>query len=214
MSFDLTQVKQQIIRTGQRLSQQGWAPATSGNYSHRLDHQQIAITVSGHHKGFLTPEQIMRVDHQATPLEDKRPSAETLLHCQLYELLPAVNAVLHTHSVSSTVLSLQSADTITFSGYELLKAFPGIATHEASLTLPVFDNTQDMTQLTPKVTQYLTQHPQTPAYLIRGHGMYAWGRDMAEAERVIEATEFLMACELSRRQIETTKQSFENITQG
>ena len=38
-----------------------------------------------------------------------------------------------------------------------------------------------------------------PAYLIRSHGLYAWGKDLAEAERVLEGTEWLIAAELAER---------------
>jgi methylthioribulose-1-phosphate dehydratase len=37
------------------------------------------------------------------------------------------------------------------------------------------------------------------AYLIRSHGMYTWGRDLAEAERVLEGVEWLIAAELAER---------------
>ncbi|MET1163044.1 MAG: class II aldolase/adducin family protein, partial [Pseudoxanthomonas sp.] len=38
-------------------------------------------------------------------------------------------------------------------------------------------------------------------YLIDGHGLYAWGRDMAEARRHLEAFEFLFHCELELRKL-------------
>ena len=38
-------------------------------------------------------------------------------------------------------------------------------------------------------------------YLIDGHGLYAWGRDMAEARRHLEAFEFLLGCELELRKL-------------
>jgi methylthioribulose-1-phosphate dehydratase len=42
----------------------------------------------------------------------------------------------------------------------------------------------------------MKQHPQTPAYLIAGHGLYAWGADVAQARWRVEALEFMFACEL------------------
>jgi methylthioribulose-1-phosphate dehydratase len=38
-------------------------------------------------------------------------------------------------------------------------------------------------------------------YLIAGHGLYAWGRDLAEARRHLEAFEFMLACELEPRRL-------------
>lgn len=77
---------QQIIQAGQFLYRQGWSPATSSNYSTRLSAEQALLTVSGRHKGELTAEDVLVVDWQGQSLEEgKKPSAETLLHTQLYQ---------------------------------------------------------------------------------------------------------------------------------
>ena len=197
MSLSFEQAAQRIIKAGNRLDTMNFAPATSGNYSIRIGDNEMAITISGAHKGQLSPEQIMRVNLDGNPLEEKKPSAETLLHCQIYKKHPHISAILHTHSVANTVLSrVASCDEIILDGYELLKAYPGIKTHETTIHLPVFENTQDMVALSDDVEKVLNEKPDTPAYVIRGHGIYGWGADMDEAERVIEATEFLLACEL------------------
>ena len=192
-----------IIKAGNRLDKMNLAPATSGNYSMRTGTDEMAITVSGAHKGQLRPDQIMRADLGGRSLDGKKPSAETLLHCVLYQLYPDVRAVLHTHSVASTVLTrlMAEGDHLTLDRYEMLKAYRGIETHDVSVDLPIFDNTQDMDDLSARVLKYLEGARATPAYLIRGHGIYGWGRDMAEAERVIEATEMMLSCEMHMKQI-------------
>lgn len=188
-----------IISAGNRLDQLGLAPATSGNYSVRLNDHEIAITRSGAHKGFLSETDIMRVDMQGCPQEEKKPSAETLLHCSIYKLFPHTNAILHTHSIASTVISRTTKNTsLTLDGYEMLKAFPGIQTHETAVTLPIFENTQDIETLSALTEKTLQDEP---AYIIRGHGIYGWGADMNEALRVIEATEFMLSCEMHSAQI-------------
>ncbi|PCI52959.1 MAG: methylthioribulose-1-phosphate dehydratase [Alphaproteobacteria bacterium] len=196
-----------IIKAGNRLDRMQLAPATSGNYSMRTGDNEMAITVSGAHKGQLQADQIMRADLEGQPLEDKKPSAETLLHSVLYQLYPEVNAVLHTHSIACSVLTrLMSQDKfMVLEGYEMLKAYAGVETHEMSVRLPIFENTQDMSALSEAVVEVLKAFPKAPAYLIRGHGIYGWGRDMAEAERVIEATEMLLSCEMHMKQIGSTK---------
>lgn len=189
---------QAIIDAGNRLDRLQLAPATSGNYSVRVGDNEMAITVSGAHKGQLKPSDIMRADLNGNALEDKKPSAETLLHCLIYRLYPDVNAILHTHSMPCTVLTRRMAggDALVLAGYEMLKAYRGIETHDTSVALPVFENSQDMTALSAQVEPVLKAAPKTPAFLIRCHGMYGWGRDMAEAARVIEATEMLLSCEM------------------
>ena len=203
MSISYEDAVQSIIDAGRRLDVLHLAPAGGGNYSVRLDPNEIAITVSGVHKGQLEPEHIMRTDLEGNPLDDKKPSAETLLHCALYKIHPNVNAVLHTHSVACTALTrfLAQDDHMTLEGYEMLKAFPNIETHDTAVTLPVFDNTQDMQALSKQVSSVLKEKDQTPAFLIRGHGLYGWGRDMTEARHVIEAVEMLLSCEMHMRQM-------------
>jgi len=192
-------IVQELIAVGQRLYARGMALATSGNYSARLPDERLAVTVSGCHKGRLRAEDFMPVSPSGAALTDQKSSAETLLHTALYRLYPHVNAVLHAHSVASATLtrSLPGRSQLTLEGYEMLKAFPGIATHEARVEIPVFDNSQDIATLAGSVTARLEALPQPPpAYLLRGHGIYAWGATVAEAERVLEAMEHLLACEL------------------
>jgi methylthioribulose-1-phosphate dehydratase len=194
-----------IVEVGERLDRRGWAPATAGNYSMRLDDGSIAITVSGAHKGRLTSDQVMRVSPEGTAIDGKRPSAETLLHCLVYDIDPAAGAVLHTHSIAGTVLSraLADAPAIVLAGYELLKIFRGIDTHATTASIPLVDNDQDMPALSARLRPLLTcAGPPLPAFYIRGHGLYAWGATMAAAENTVEATEFLLACAWEERKLE------------
>jgi methylthioribulose-1-phosphate dehydratase len=132
---------------------------------------------------------------------EARPSAETLLHCQLYRLFSAVGAVVHGHSIPGTVLSmLEPGPRLRFAGYELLKAFEGQSTHDATLDLPLFDNDQDIARLAAHVEPALHQGLSL-GYLIRGHGVYVWGPSMPVALARLEGLEFLLACELERRKL-------------
>lgn len=188
-----------IALTGRELAALGWTPATSSNFSMRLDAAHAAVTVSGRDKGRLDTDDVMVVDLDGRPVDtDERPSAETLLHTQLYARHPQVGAVLHTHSRVQTVASRLFAESgsVELSGYELLKAFSGIPTHATALRVPVFPNTQDMRELADQVEGLLDSGEPCFGYLIDGHGLYAWGRDMAETRRHLEAFEFLLACEL------------------
>jgi methylthioribulose-1-phosphate dehydratase len=188
-----------IIRAGRRMDSRGWVPATAGNISVRLDSATIAITRSGGHKGFLTEESVIAVDLDGAALtQDARPSAETLLHCQIYRRFPDTRAVLHGHSVAGTVLSLdERAPQIIIQGYEVQKIFAGQTTHELALSLPLIANDQDMTRLANMVGPRLSEAPM--GYLIRGHGTYVWADDMDMALARLEGIEFLLACALERR---------------
>lgn len=194
----------EIVAATRELSALGWTPATSSNFSMRLDDRHAAITVSGRDKGRLVATDIMVVDMAGKAVAtEHRPSAETLLHTQLYARYPDVGCVLHTHSHVQTVASrLYAAQGhVHLEGYELLKAFAGNQTHEMAVDVPVLANTQDMDELAEWVEALLDQQPMW-GYLINGHGLYAWGKDMAEARRHLEAFEFLLSCELDLRRLQ------------
>ncbi|MBW4936572.1 methylthioribulose 1-phosphate dehydratase [Marinobacter sp. F4206] len=205
--FDVTRyavAADAIVEAGRFLYQRGWSPATSSNYSARIDERHIAITVSGRHKGELGAGDVMVVDLAGQPVQsDCRSSAETRLHTVLYEVFPDVGAVLHTHSVKATVLSrlLPAGQPLVLEGYELQKAFSGVQTHESQLAVPVFDNTQDIDALARDTKTWFTDHPEQPGYLIRGHGLYTWGKTMADCLRHVEAFEFLFECELETMRV-------------
>ncbi len=203
MSLTREHLSLEIIEAGRFLYARGWSPATSSNYSTRLSASQALQTVSGKHKGQLGPDDVLATDLAGNSLEPgKKPSAETLLHTQLYSWRPEIGAVLHTHSVNATVLSrLTPGDSIEFEDYELQKAFSGVSTHESSVLVPIFDNDQDIARLAAKVQPWLEAHPDCVGYLIRGHGLYTWGARMSDALRQIEAFEFLFECELKARAI-------------
>jgi len=209
MASSLDEAIEAIIASGRRLDARGLAPATSGNYSVRLSDGRIAVTVSGRHKGRLGRDDVMLVDTDGVALEGKKPSAETALHTVIYRLYPQANAVLHVHSVPVVTLTrhLRVAGEILLEGYEMLKAFPGITTHEVTVGIPVFDNSQDIATLAREVAVDCDRRrrdgqTEVPAYLIRGHGAYGWGKNMEEAERVIEALEHLLTCEIEAMRLQ------------
>lgn len=193
----------QIVAATSELAARGWTPATSSNFSLRLDDRFAAITVSGRDKGRLVEDDIMVVDFAGNAVATtQRPSAETLLHTHLYRRLPDVGCVLHTHSLNQTLASrlYAGAGHIRFTDYELIKAFRGQATHTATLDIPVLANNQHIPTLAAQVDVLLDAGPLW-CYLIEGHGAYAWGADMAEARRHLDALEFLLACEIEMRKL-------------
>jgi methylthioribulose-1-phosphate dehydratase len=194
----------QIADAGRDFGARGWTPATSSNFSMRLSAQRLAVTMSGRDKGQLTPADVMVCDLEGNAVDtDARPSAETLLHCQIYRRYPDAGAVLHTHSLAQTLASRLWAQQghVELAGYELLKAFSGYTTHDARMRVQVFPNSQEMSELARLIDAYLDTHPATHGYLIDGHGIYTWGADMLEARRHLDAFEFLLNCELEMRKI-------------
>lgn len=194
-------LQQELLAVIHWFHAKGWAPATSTNYSFRNpapEQETFTISRSGVDKGAFTAADFMVIDAQGQPLDEYRqlrPSAETLLHTMLYEQA-GVNAILHTHSVANTVYSWihREEKAVKITGFELLKGLQGITTHEAEVWIPIFENAQDIATLSVEVKARLAAYPQTPGFLLSGHGLYAWGSSIAEAKRHIETFEFLFEC--------------------
>jgi methylthioribulose-1-phosphate dehydratase len=186
----------ELIAAGRFIDSKGWVPATSGNFSARLSDGNIAITVSGRHKGHLKPDDIMLIDSQGHSLDGQKPSAETLLHTSLYQRYPHIQAVLHPHSINATLVARLFKDKIVLENYELLKALAGIDTHDTRITIPIFANDQNIPRLAAVVDDYLNKQGDIHAYVIAGHGFYTWGASVTDTLRHLEALEFLFDCEI------------------
>lgn len=177
----------------------GWSVGTSSNYSVVLSKEplRLLVTASGKDKGALTDEDFVTVDENGRAVEEAtgKPSAETMLHTMLAKR-PGVGSVLHTHSVWATILSEDpdGVGGLAIEGYEMLKGLAGVKTHEHQEWVNIFDNTQDIPALAKEVESFLDKDEngqRAHGFLIRRHGLYTWGKDLAEARRHVEIFEFL-----------------------
>src|SRR5262245_46287473 len=176
--------------------QRGWALGTSGNFSAVVSPEplRLVITASGMDKGRLTTDQFVQVDGDGKVVAGEgRPSDETKLHLTIVRERSA-QSVLHTHSVWSTALSALSIDDsgIEIAGYEMLKGLAGVRTHEHREWLPILDNSQNMDELARALDELLRHRPDAHGFLLRGHGLYTWGKSVDEAKRHVEILEFLL----------------------
>ena len=196
MSDTFQDLAAELADVGRHCYERGWALGTSGNFSAvvRKDPLTLAITTSGVDKGVLESRHIVAIDAHGRVLQGSgTPSAEATLHLAIVRSRGA-GAVLHTHSVWSTILSEATADgrgSLTIEGYEMLKGLDGVSTHEHRERLPIVANTQNWTAATPHIETVLREHPEAHGFLIRGHGLYTWGKDLAAAKKQIEILEFL-----------------------
>ncbi|ASS47483.1 MAG: methylthioribulose-1-phosphate dehydratase [Candidatus Fluviicola riflensis] len=197
--MELEETKAVLAETIRNWHQKGWSPATSTNYSFRLsdDPDTIYISRSGIDKSQFTADDFMEVDllGMAKPrFADARPSAETLIHCTLYKLFPETQCIVHSHSVYSVLHSAIEQHAVKIEGYEILKGFEGITTHETAVDCPIFDNTQDMTVFS-ETLRTNKDRLTIPAFIMRKHGTYAWGKNLFDAKRHLESIEYLLECE-------------------
>jgi methylthioribulose-1-phosphate dehydratase len=193
-----------LAEIGRRFYDRGWVMGTSGNFSAVVSRRplKLAITSSAAHKGRLAASQFLQIDAQGSVMGPQarhrsngavRPSAETRLHLEIVDFRGA-GAVLHTHSVWSTILSDRHAKAkgLAIEQFEMLKGLDGVVSHEHREWIPIVPNDQDMTRLAREVRQVLSAHPSSHALLIERHGLYTWGATLDEAERHVEILEFLL----------------------
>jgi len=174
----------------------GWVLGTSGNFSAVVsrDPFRLTVTSTGLDKGSLTAEQFVRVDASGSVVHGTgKPSAETILHLAVARIRSA-GAVLHTHSVWSTMLSELHASErgLWIDGFEMLKGLKGVTSHQHRERLPILDNDQDIPRLAQEVEKVLDEFPNAHGFLLRKHGLYTWGENLSEAKRHLEILEFLM----------------------
>jgi methylthioribulose-1-phosphate dehydratase len=173
----------QLRAIGREFHGRSWSLGTSSNYSAVTSRAplELLITVSGKDKSALGRDDFVRVDADGRPADGsgKKSSAETLLHCLIAELVPSLGS-------------------LRIEGYEMLKGLEGIGTHDTSEEVPIFANSQDMIELSGRIRERFAtadwsdpRRPPLHGFLLSGHGLYTWGRDLAEARRHIEIHEFL-----------------------
>jgi methylthioribulose-1-phosphate dehydratase len=188
-----------LAETSHRFYARGWALGTSGNFSvlASRDPFRLAITASGRDKRTLRPTDIVIVNDDGRLVSNGakakgRPSAETLLHVTIARRRQA-GAILHTHSVWSTILSdaHAAAGGLPIEGFEMLKGLQGVTTHTHREWIPILENDQDIPRLARAVDAALAEHPHAHALLLRRHGLYTWGDTLPDAERHVEILEFL-----------------------
>ncbi|MFL6291958.1 MAG: methylthioribulose 1-phosphate dehydratase [Thermoanaerobaculia bacterium] len=176
--------------------QQGWMMGTAGNLSLRLPDGTFWITASGKTKGRLAAADFLRIAPGGEVLErgrpDDRPSAETSLHDSIYRLFPAAGACFHVHSIPGNVAArLAEGDTLRLPPLEMLKGL-GIWEQDPDVSLAVLPNHLHVPRIAKEMeARFAAAPPRVPGFLIRDHGLTAWGRDAVTALNHVELFEYL-----------------------
>jgi L-ribulose-5-phosphate 4-epimerase len=98
--------RQQIIDTGVSLDRYRLISLSGGNVSMRIG-GHILVTPSGMSYETLGPADVVVMDPQAKVIEgERRPSVDTVALLHIYNTMPAVNAVIHTHQPYATAVGL------------------------------------------------------------------------------------------------------------
>lgn len=193
---DKQRVLQELSAVKADFASRGFFPGTSGNLSMRVgpyesDRFFFAITASGKDKTKSTPEDFLFVDQngQACEATTLKPSAETVIHNEIYRLT-GCGAIFHIHSIFNSLVSelFWERRAVPVEGVELIKGL-GIWEEEAVIDIPILSNFADVPRIVPEISQRIAER--IPGILLRKHGIYAWGNNAFEAKRHLEAFEFL-----------------------
>ena len=191
-------IKKELAKVIRGINRKGWSPATSTNYSFRTEKEPNTIVVSRSavDKAYFTAEDFIEVDRKGKPhplFIDQRPSAETLIHCTLYDLFPKTKFILHSHSIYPVLWSITLENEIIFQGYEVQKGFAGQESHLDQVRIPILENSQNMEEFSNWMKTRASEFKHN-CFVIKGHGTYAWGTSLFEAKRHLETLDYL--CEL------------------
>ncbi|MED1469752.1 methylthioribulose 1-phosphate dehydratase [Bacillus salipaludis] len=180
------------------LAERDWFMGTSGNLAIKVsDHPlQFLVTASGKDKRKRTDEDFLLVNEFGRAVEQThlKPSAETLLHVEIYQKTSA-GCSLHVHTIDNNVISEVYGDQgeVTFKGQELIKAFD-MWEEDAVLKIPIIHNYADIPTLAREFSEHVSGD--SGAVLIRNHGITVWGKTAFEAKKILEASEFLFRYQL------------------
>jgi L-fuculose-phosphate aldolase len=93
------------------LAESGLIVRTWGNVSCRIDSSCFAITPSGMAYETMEPDDVVIVHTADQSYEGRiKPSSEKGIHARLYQLLPQINFVIHTHQVNASVAAVLGED--------------------------------------------------------------------------------------------------------
>ena len=194
----LTERWTELADVKDELAERDWFMGTSGNLAIKVsDHPlQFLVTASGKDKRKRTEEDFLLVDEFGRAVKEThlKPSAETLLHVEIYRKTNA-GCSLHVHTIDNNVISEVYGDNgeISFKGQELIKAFDKWE-EDAFLNIPIIRNYAHIPTLANKFSEHVLED--TGAILIRNHGITVWGRNAFEAKKILEASEFLFRYQL------------------
>lgn len=107
MSANEQDLKEFICEIGRRLYDRQFAAANDGNITVRLNERELLCTPTMVSKGFMTPDDICKIDNKGVQIAGKRKrSSEVLLHLSVYSERPDINAVVHCHPPHATAFAV------------------------------------------------------------------------------------------------------------
>ncbi len=183
---DIDDLKRELVSAAQELVHKGFLMATGGNISIRLAEKGLfAITPSDFDYLKMKPADVCLLDMDLHQIEGPhKPSVETAMHCAIYQERPDVQAIIHTHQVYASALTL------------IQKPIPALFDEQVRFLgrsveiIPYAPSGTGMLKST--IARHVRNH--NNAYLMQNHGALIFGTDM---ERALHNVEILEKCSLA-----------------
>lgn len=183
---DFYALKQQIVETAQALVHKGYLMATGGNLSLRVfNREAFAITPSNYDYMKMKPDDVCVLDFDLNVMEGElKPSVESAMHGAVYQVRKDVNAVIHTHQVYTSALTL------------IKSPIPALFDEQARFLgrrVDIIPYAPSGTSLLKNiVAKHVKNH--NNAYMMQNHGALILGHDL---ERAVHNVEILEKCALA-----------------
>jgi L-fuculose-phosphate aldolase len=190
-------IREEIVAIGRRMWDKGFIAAADGNISVRVGPDRLLITPSGLSKGFLAPDQLLRIDLNGAVLPSHhlstrglKPSSETAMHLEAYRQRPDVQAVIHSHPPLAIALTVAGLPL----DHDVLP--------EVIYSVGIIPTAPYVTPGTPDgqlaVRELVRKHD---AILLDHHGTLTVGTTLSEAYMRLERIEHSAAILLAARQV-------------
>lgn len=170
---ELLRLREEVCRANQALPQYGLVVMHSGNVSgYDPVSGRLVIKPSGMDYDQITPEKLVEVDVKSGIIVNSacRPSVDLPHHLFLYRNVPELRCVIHTHSNHATAFAA------TYQPIPLaLTAIADEFGDEVPCTPYVSNEGEEIGQA------ILKHRNNSPAILLGGHGVFAWGKSVRDA---------------------------------
>lgn len=192
MDLSPQEVRELICELCAHFYNQGWVSGTGGGMSLRRG-DKLFMAPSGVQKERIKPDEIFVLDQQGEVLErPEKPlkvSACKPLFMHAYNLRGA-GAVIHSHSMNAMLTTLLFDDVFRISNMEMLKGIQGVGAFDLH-EVPIIPNTAHEAELTDALAEAIEAYPKSQAVLVKGHGVYVWGRNWIHAKTQSECYDYL-----------------------
>lgn len=180
----------------------GWASGTGGGISIK-NGDKIYMAPSGVQKERIKPEEVFLLDAEGEVAEAPKGNFKVSeckpLFMQAF-LLRNAGAVLHSHSMNAMLASWLYDDHFKVTNLEMMKGITGVGAFD-TLEVPIIPNTAYESQLTDSVKKAIEDNPKTQAVLVRGHGVYIWGKNWIQAKTQAECYDYLFEAAVRLKQL-------------